>query len=228
MKTKAVLPTILAFIVAVMLVAVPAMAQWGRWAEREYLASQAMRGAAPMAPYGYPRPAYPSYPPGGYGGPGPMYPPAGYASPGYPAASNPSATYQQPQAYPQQGQSPQQTAGDFSACQTWAHEQTGYNPNAVAAGAAGAPGSQEGGGLLAGGARGAAAGAVGGAIGGDPGKGAEIGAAMGGLMGLLRRREERQRQEEQAQAASQAAIQQGAAYNRALDACMTTRGYTVR
>jgi hypothetical protein len=51
---------------------------------------------------------------------------------------------------------------------------------------------------------------------------------MGGLMGLLRRREERQRQEEQAQAASQAAIQQGAAYNRALDACMTTRGYTVR
>jgi hypothetical protein len=75
---------------------------------------------------------------------------------------------------------------------------------------------------------GAAVGAVGGAIGGDAGKGAAIGAAVGGLFSLMRRRHEQQAMEQEQQVAAQTSIQKADAYNRALDACMSGRGYTVR
>ena len=87
------------------------------------------------------------------------------------------------------------------------------------------------GGVVRGAARGAAVGAVGGAIAGNAGKGAAVGAATGGLLGGMRRSDQQQRQQYEAQQAqneqSAAASQQRAAYDRALGACLTGRGYTV-
>jgi Glycine-zipper domain len=167
--------------------------------------------------------------PGGYGAPPPAYPHPGY---GYGVAgySQPAAPppYQQPYAYPQRGQSPEQSSDEFRACQTWASTQTGYNPSAPAATAAAPQTASAGASLVRGGARGAAVGAVGGAIGGDAGKGAAVGAAVGGMFSLMRRREEQQALEREEQAAAQGTIQKADAYNRALDACMSGRGYTVR
>jgi hypothetical protein len=71
----------------------------------------------------------------------------------------------------------------------------------------------------------------GGAIAGDAGKGAAAGAAMGGLAGGFRRCDQRLQQNQQQQATSQAAANsqqsQRTAYDRAIAACLTGRGYTV-
>jgi hypothetical protein len=218
---------IAAVMIAEVVVPQTALPWWRRWGDPMMMAPEARYGAA----YGgYPRPAYPPYPggygaPGPYGAPPPAYPGYGAAEYGQPAAPPP---YQQPYAYPQRGQSPQQSADEFRACQTWASTQTGFNPAAPTATAAGPSGPSAGASLIGGGARGAAVGAVGGAIGGDAGKGAAIGAAVGGLFSLMRRREEQKAFEQQEQAATQSTLQKSDAYNRALDACMSSRGYTVR
>ena len=68
---------------------------------------------------------------------------------------------------------------------------------------------------------------LGGAIAGDAGTGAAVGAATGGLIGGMKQRGQAQQQQAQA---NQAAQQQNAlaAYNRALSACLSGRGYTVK
>ena len=75
---------------------------------------------------------------------------------------------------------------------------------------------------LRGGARGAAAGAAVGAIAGDAGKGAAIGAAAGGLRRGFGQRDQNRYDEA---AASDAANND---FNRALSACLTGRGYSVK
>lgn len=158
-------------------------------------------------------------------------------------ASAPAAA-QQLYIYPTKGQSPEQQNRDRYECHTWAVQQTGFDPmNAQVAqypATSAPPPAQEAprGGLLRGGARGAAIGAVGGAIGGNAGKGAAIGAATGALIGGFRRRDQRRRQQQQQQnyqqqqAQAQAQYQANAsaqrgAYNRAMSACLSGRGYTV-
>jgi hypothetical protein len=146
--------------------------------------------------------------------------------------------------YPAKGQSQAQQDRDRYDCHSWAVRQTGFDPTRSTASAAMPPPppstpyqpSQRH--VLRGAGRGAALGAVGGAIAGDAGKGAAAGAAMGGLVGGFRRRDERrqhyaqqqyqQQQYMQQHAANQAAQQnQVTAYNRAMAACLTGRGYTV-
>jgi YMGG-like Gly-zipper len=128
--------------------------------------------------------------------------------------------------YPNKGQSAEQQSRDRYECHTWAVQQTGVDPTRVQASAPTPP--PPAGGVFRGAARGAAVGAVGGAIAGDAGKGAAIGAASGGLIGGMKQRQQ-VRGQQQAQA-NQAAQQQSAiaAYNRALSACLSGRGYTVR
>lgn len=144
--------------------------------------------------------------------------------------------------YPTKGQSPEQQNRDRYECHTWAVQQTGFDPtNPQMAQPATPPPAREApqGGLLRGGARGAALGAVGGAIAGDAGKGAAIGAATGALFGGMRRRDQRRREEQarrnyeaqqaQAQAQQQQAYgQRRNEYNRAMGACLSGRGYTVK
>jgi len=226
MKTRVAVGLIAILIVAELVAPPVALAWWRRWGDPMLMAPEARYGVSPgLYGYGgYPRPAYPPYA-GSYGAPAPAYPGYGAAAYGQPLAPPP---YQQPYAYPQRGQSPQQSSDEFRACQTWASTQTGFNPAAPTATASALPGPSAGAGLVRGGARGAALGAVGGAIGGDAGKGAAIGAAVGGLFSLMRRREEQRAFEQQQQAEVQATVQKSDAYNRALDACMSARGYTVR
>ena len=151
----------------------------------------------------------------------PGYPPQGYAPP----------AYQQPYACPTQGQSPQQAAATQQQCEAWASAQSGITPNAPGAGAAqpsGQAATAGAGSVVRGGARGAAVGAVGGAVGGDAEKGAEAGAAMGGLVGGFKRKDQQQAETQQQTQQAQQQSQKSAAYSRALEACLTGQGYTVR
>jgi Glycine zipper len=128
--------------------------------------------------------------------------------------------------YPNKGQSPEQQSRDRYDCHTWAVQQTGFDPTKAQTSAPPPPPPK--GGVFRGAARGAAVGSIGGAIAGDAGTGAAVGAATGGLIGGMKQRGQAQ-QQQQAQA-NQAAQQQNAlaAYNRALSACLSGRGYTVK
>ena len=124
--------------------------------------------------------------------------------------------------YPAQGQNAQQQSRDQGECQGWASQQ----PGTYAGPPPGYSGPQ-GGEVVGGAARGAVLGVIGGAIGGDAGKGAAIGAGVGGALGLMRRGQSnrRQRQANDAYQQQQAYAQQ--AFNRAMQACMQAKGYTV-
>jgi hypothetical protein len=144
-----------------------------------------------------------------------------------------AASAQQLIVYPEKGQSPQQQQQDRYQCHIWAVQQTGVDPTvATAAAPPPPPSTQPQGQVMRGAARGAAVGAVGGAIAGDAGKGAAAGAAMGGMFGAMKRHDDmaHQQQAYSNQVAQQQAAQSQAlsAYNRALGACLSGRGYTVR
>ena len=129
---------------------------------------------------------------------------------------------QQPYVYPEKGQSPQQQQRDQAECDSWAVQQSRFDPRNPQVAVPPPPGPQAPqGGVVRGGARGAAVGAVGGAIGGDAGKGAAAGAAAGALVGGMRRVDQRRAAEQQQSAAS-------AEYGRAYQACLEGRGYTVK
>lgn len=127
--------------------------------------------------------------------------------------------------FPEKGQTKDQQDFDQFTCNKWAKEQTGIDPNQMAA--TPAPQAPEGGQAMRGAAGGAAIGAVGGAIGGNAGKGAAIGAAVGGGMGMMRRHraEMEYQQEVQVQAADRQAAQQK--FNRAYTVCLEGKGYKV-
>ena len=111
-------------------------------------------------------------------------------------------------AYPAKGQTAQQQAQDTSECQTWAKEQTGWDPTTSTAKGAGI-------GLAIGALGGAAVGAAAGAAVGSAGTGAAIGAAAGGLGG----------------AAYGGTSQYGKGqegYDQAFSACMSGKGYTTK
>jgi Glycine zipper len=137
------------------------------------------------------------------------------------------ALAQQPFVYPSKGQSQEKMATDKAECQSWATQQTGFDPMKEAT-AQPAPSQQsQRGGVLRGGARGAAAGAAIGAIAGNAGEGAAIGAASGGLLsGAKRRQQQKAEQQTQTQQA-QAHSQQVSNFQRAYGACLKGRGYSV-
>jgi Glycine-zipper domain len=135
---------------------------------------------------------------------------------------------QQPIFYPAKGQSQQRQHSDLGACQTWAKQNTGVDPVAIAQQSGQTTAAPRQGGALRGAAGGAALGAVGGAIGGDAGKGAAIGAGTGAVVGGVRQRRANQAAAQQQQAGQQQVSEQMATFNRAVAACMSGRGYTVQ
>jgi hypothetical protein len=108
--------------------------------------------------------------------------------------------------YPAQGQTPEQQAQDTSTCQTWAQQQSGYNPTSDTAKGVGV-------GAALGALGGAALGAAVGAAAGSPGTGAAIGAAAGGVGG-----------------ATYGGVSQygkgQSGYDQAYSACMSGKGYS--
>ena len=150
----------------------------------------------------------------------------------------PPAPNTQVYAYPQQGQTPEQTDRDRYDCHEWAVKQTGFDPSApgtpphdrVVVASGPPPGTNT--------AIGAVAGAVLGAVIGGP-RNAGFGAVAGGITGAAigstgdAANAEAQHQQVQAiraQDARQAAIvdQKAANYRRAISACLEGRGYTVK
>ena len=124
--------------------------------------------------------------------------------------------------YPAKGQSNEQLSKDRYECHTWAVKQSGFDPSNAQANQA-SPQPQQKGEILRGGARGAAAGAAIGAIAGDAGKGAAIGAAAGGLKRGFQKLDSKKAAQNQAAVPSPAQD----AYNRAIGACLSGRGYSV-
>jgi hypothetical protein len=129
--------------------------------------------------------------------------------------------------YPEKGQSKERQSRDQYECHQWATQQTGFDPAQAQASPPAAPPSS-GASPLRGAGRGAAIGAVGGAIGGNAGTGAAVGAATGALFGGMRRRDEQQAAAQAQASQAQVSAQGNAAYDRALAACLSGRGYTVR
>jgi hypothetical protein len=144
-------------------------------------------------------------------------------------------------AYPQQGQTPEQTDRDRYDCHEWAVKQTGFDPSApgvpphdqvrVVSGPPGPPpGTNT--------AIGAVAGAILGAVIAGP-RDAGFGAVAGGITGAAigstgdavnAQAQQQQIQAVRAQDARQAAIldQKAANYRRAIGACLEGRGYSVK
>ncbi|MFY9706610.1 MAG: glycine zipper domain-containing protein [Desulfobacterales bacterium] len=134
--------------------------------------------------------------------------------------------------FPSQGQSQQQMERDKGECQSWARQQTGFDPLATPRATAPPParGAPQGG-VVRGGVGGGMVGLAAGAIAGDAGRGAAIGAASGALLGgMMRSDQVRREQTAERQWAEQQAIQQIDArdrFNRAYKACLQGKGYTV-
>jgi hypothetical protein len=138
-------------------------------------------------------------------------------------ASAPLAA-QKPAAYPAKGQTAEQKTQDDATCATWAKQDTGIDPAAVAATPPPTTGPQ--GERLAGAVRGAAAGAVVGEIANDDASdGAKAGAAAGVLAGGHRARRNQAARAQQAQQAQAASV---GTYWNAWGACMAGKGYSVQ
>lgn len=136
-----------------------------------------------------------------------------------PASSPPPAQM----VYPAKGQPPEQQKTDETECGTWAVQQSGYDPAnpPVAATAQAAPVTGSGARV-----RGAAAGAAVGAVGGnDVGNAAAKGAVAGGV---VRRNKNRAAASQANKAAAQQQQAQLASYQKARQACLEGRGYTVK
>jgi outer membrane lipoprotein SlyB len=143
--------------------------------------------------------------------------------------SGPLAYAQQPLIYPSKGQTPEQQNKDQGECYSWAKQQTGVDPVALAQQSANQPaptGPQ--GQRLKGAAGGAVVGTAVGAIAGDAGKGAAIGAVTGTVAGGARQRRQAKGQQQNQQQAQQQTQQALANYNKAFSACMEGHGYVVK
>jgi YMGG-like Gly-zipper len=128
--------------------------------------------------------------------------------------------------YPSKGQSPAVQNQDEGTCYSWAKQQTGIDPVAVANTPPPPSGPAVGGGeRLKGAARGAVGGAAIGAVAGDSSDGAAIGAVAGTMAGGRKARQNKQAESQQAQDAKAGTI---AYFNKAFAACMEGKGYIVK
>ena len=129
--------------------------------------------------------------------------------------------------YPAKGQSAEQQKKDEFECHQWAVQQTGYDPTRAQQ-APQQQTTQSGRPVAKGAAGGALVGAGIGSLSGKAGRGMSIGAGVGALAGGAKRRQQEQQQAEvnqQAQATQQAQIDR---YNKAKQACLEGKGYTVK
>jgi hypothetical protein len=129
--------------------------------------------------------------------------------------------------FPAKGQTPEQQQKDESECRGWAVQKTGVDPVQLAQQPVGGTAPQKGG-AVRGAAKGALVGTVGGAIAGDTGKGAAIGAGVGATGGALKQGSANKTQQQADAQAQQDRNAQMDTYNRAVQACLEGKGYTVK
>jgi hypothetical protein len=125
----------------------------------------------------------------------------------------------EPYVYPAKGQSAEQQEMDKYQCYNWAKDQTGVDPmvNQVPAQA-----QEKQGGALRGAARGAAIGAI---VGNSDD--AKTGAGVGAAMGRMRQNKANRDADQQAQNQNMQVQANRGEYDKAYNACLTGRGYTV-
>lgn len=129
--------------------------------------------------------------------------------------------------YPAKGQSKDQQGKDEYACHQWAIQQTGFDPTKQQPVSSGKS-SSGGGEVVKSGAVGALLGLGIGSLAGEAGAGAAIGAGAGALFGGMRKHDKDKQQQaatQQAQANRQAQMNK---YNKAKQACLEAKGYTVK
>ena len=129
--------------------------------------------------------------------------------------------------YPAKGQSAEQQQKDEFECHQWAVQQTGYDPTKTQQ-APQQQTTQSGRPVAKGAAGGALVGAGIGSLSGKAGRGMAIGAGVGALAGGAKRRQQEQQQaaaNQQTQAIQQAQVDR---YNKAKQACLEGKGYTVK
>ena len=139
---------------------------------------------------------------------------------------------QQMYIYPNKGQSQAQKNKDMSQCNTWAVNQTGFDPSAPyypSGSGPRQPSRKEG--IVESTAKGAILGTVIGAITGNVGKGAAIGASSGAIVGGFNKYDEKKEKEQYQRQYNEQQSREYAAkrsdYDRAYKACLQGRGYTV-
>jgi hypothetical protein len=125
--------------------------------------------------------------------------------------------------YPTGNQTPQQLEADKKACHDWSVKQTGVDPEKMAE-----EQQKTGSGPGASGAASVGIGAARGAAQGDAAAGAMHGLGMAGLMRTIRARRQMDQQHDQYMQGHQTRQTQLQNYDRAYNACLTGRGYTVR
>jgi len=129
--------------------------------------------------------------------------------------------------FPAKGQTPEQQQKDEAECRGWAVQKTGVDPVQLAQQPVGTTAPKKGG-AIKGAAKGALVGTVGGAIAGDTGKGAAIGAGVGAAGGAMKQGSANQAQQQADAQAQQDRNAQMDTYNRAVQACLEGKGYTVK
>ena len=147
-------------------------------------------------------------------------------------APAPHASQTQPAAplavYPSAGQSPERISRDRYECHLWAVQQSHFDPATMSGGNASLPVPASPGNNTA---TGAVVGGVAGAILSGPhhgGEGALVGAVMGAVVGAAGDAQEADQIEAiNAERAAHQALTEGS-YQRALEACLVGRGYSVR
>jgi len=139
---------------------------------------------------------------------------------------------QQMYIYPNKGQSESQKNKDMSQCNTWAINQTGFDPAApyYPSGSGPRQPSRKDG-IFESTAKGAILGTVIGAIAGNTGKGAAIGASSGAIVGGFNKYDEKKEKEHYQKQYNEQQSREYAAkkgnYDRAYKTCLEGRGYTV-
>lgn len=129
--------------------------------------------------------------------------------------------------FPAKGQTQEQKQRDEGECRQWAMNNTGVDPAQLAQQPVNTAPPQQGG-AVRGAARGALVGTAVGAIAGDTGKGAAIGATLGGVGGAGRQASTNQAQQQASAQTQQEKNAQMDKYNRAVQACLEGKGYTVK
>ena len=138
---------------------------------------------------------------------------------------------QEPIIYPNDNQTAEQQEKDEFECYKWAKSQSGHDPVNPQASAPPPPAKKKDRTVLRSALRGAAiGGATGGIIGGsdDAATGAAVGATASGMSAAFSKKDAERHQAEAAQQQQGQISQRTSAYDRAFDACMSGRGYTVK
>jgi len=144
------------------------------------------------------------------------------------AADTGAVSAQDVYVYPARNQTDEQMTRDKDECHDWAVKQTGVDPEKVAAAVVAPPASGQSSSGAGSGLGGAGLGAARGAMSGDAAAGAMRGVVIGRLAHAIRARRQMDEQHQAGLQDHQQRQTQLQSYDRAFNACLTGRGYSLQ